>query len=118
MCPQGLTFFGLTSNTAPQFRKNLFSHIHQIIFHSKGGYDFGTIYNLPIWLRKFIFNEINNYYKEEAKAIEKAKDGKGKQTLVNPDGKVNTPEFAKASQQYKKADQNLKKFRGKSNFKQ
>ena len=35
--------------------------------------------------------------------------GKGKKTLVNSDGKINTPEFARASQQYKKAEQNLKK---------
>lgn len=117
MCPSGLTFFGLTSKAAPLFRKNLFLHIHQIVFHGKGGYDFGTVYNLPIWLRKFIFNEINNHYKEEAKAIEKAKDGKGKQTLVTSDGKINAPEFAKASHQYKQAEKNINKFKGKTSFK-
>ena len=41
-----------------------------MIFHSKGGYDFYTIYNMPIWLRKFTFSEINNYYSDEKKEYE------------------------------------------------
>lgn len=72
---------------------------------------------MPIWLRKFTFSEINNYYKEENKKAKEAYEGKGKQTLVNSDGKINAPEFAKASKQYKQAEQNLKKFKGKSSFK-
>lgn len=97
MCPWGLAFFGLTLNNAPQFRINLFSHIHQIIFHGKGGYDFSTVYNLPIWLRKYIFKEIDDFYQEK----NKPKGEKDKTTLVSSDGKVNVPEFAKASKQYK-----------------
>jgi hypothetical protein len=98
-------------------RVNLFKHIHQIVFHSKGGYDFGTVYNLPIWLRKFIYNEIKTHYDEESKAYDKIKDGKGKQTLVNSDGKINTPEFTKASKQYKQVENTSNKFKGKTSFK-
>ena len=58
------TFFGLTSEEIPEFRKNLFKQIHEIVFHGKGGYDWLTIYNMPIWLRKFTFNEINEFYKK------------------------------------------------------
>lgn len=101
MCPLGLTFFGLTSDHAPIYRKSLFTQIHNILFHGKGGYDYATIYNMPIWLRKFTFSEIDNYYKEEAKAIENAGKSKGTKTLITPDGKVNTPEFLKASKDYK-----------------
>jgi len=102
MCPLGLTFFGLTSDTAPLVRKNLFSHIHQIIFHGKGGYDYYTVYNMPVWLRKFTFSEIDKFYQEEKSAIENAKDGGSKSsTLINSDGKVNTPAFMKASKDYK-----------------
>ena len=72
---------------------------------------------MPVWLRKFTFNEISNYNDEEKKEYEKAKDGKGKQTLVSPDGKVNAPEFAKASHQYKQAEKNTNKFKGKTSFK-
>jgi len=73
-----------------------------MVFHSKGGYDFYTIYNMPIWLRRFIFSEIDNYYKKEAKEMENAKSGgKGQKTLVSADGKVNTPEFLKTTKAYK-----------------
>tara|TARA_Y100001938_G_scaffold91383_1_gene125396 strand:+ start:26 stop:340 length:315 start_codon:yes stop_codon:yes gene_type:complete len=97
----GLTFFGLTSNAAPQARLNLFSQINQIVFHGKGGYDYSTVYNMPIWLRKYTFQEIQNWYNEEKKAHEAASKGKGKQTLVDPSGKVNVPAFEKATKQFK-----------------
>jgi len=35
------------------------------VFHSKGGYDWGTVYNMPIWLRKFTFSAINEFHKEQ-----------------------------------------------------
>lgn len=81
---------------------NLFSQIHQILFHGKGGYDYITIYNMPIWLRKFTHSEIRSWYDEEKKANENASNGgKGAKNLVNTDGKVNTPAFAEASKAYK-----------------
>ena len=81
---------------------NLFSQIHQILFHGKGGYDYITIYNMPIWLRKFTYSEMQSYYEEEKKANEKASNGgKGSKNLVNTDGKINTPAFAEASKAYK-----------------
>lgn len=71
------------------------------MFHGKGGYDLHTVYNLPIWLRKFITSEIQEHYKKEKESIEKAKKGKGEKTLISSDGKINTPEFIKASKEYK-----------------
>ena len=53
-----LTFFGLT----PEHRFLLFSEIHDIVFHGNGGYDWYTIYNMPIWLRKFTYNKIKDYH--------------------------------------------------------
>jgi hypothetical protein len=98
----GLTFFGLTSDIAPQARAALFKQIHEIVFHGKGGYDWNTIYDMPIWLRKFTFKQIQEFYEEEKAAIEN-KGKKGNKSLVNSDGTVNTPEFTKVSQQYKSA---------------
>jgi hypothetical protein len=99
----GLTFFGLTSDIVPQARAALFKQIHEIVFHGKGGYDWHTIYNMPIWLRKFTFNEIQKFYQEEKESIENAKSGnQGKKTLVDPSGKVNTPEFLQANKQHKR----------------
>jgi hypothetical protein len=96
-----LTFFGLTLDNAPQIRMNLFSQIHQILFHGKGGYDYDTVYHMPIWLRKFTFSEIKKWYDEEKKVNETASKGKNQTSLVNPDGKVNVPAFAEASKPYK-----------------
>lgn len=76
--------------------------IHQLIFHGKGGYDYNTVYNMPIWLRKFTYSEIKDFYAEEKKSIENAQSGgKGTKNLVNADGKINTPAFAEASKAYK-----------------
>ena len=40
------------------------------MFHGKGGYTFEEVYNFPIWLRKFTFGKIKEFYKEEEKAAE------------------------------------------------
>jgi hypothetical protein len=99
----GSGFFGLNYDIAPQARAALFKQIHEIVFHGKGGYDWYTIYDMPIWLRKFTFNEIQKFYKEEKESIENSHTGnKGSKTLIDPSGKVNTPEFLEASKQYKK----------------
>ena len=89
----GLSFFGLTYDIAPQARANLFKQIHEIVFHGNGGYDWNTIYNMPIWLRKYTFNEIKNYYEEINNATEGKQNSNGKQTLIDSDGKVKIPEI-------------------------
>lgn len=70
----GSGFFGPNSDTAPQIRAALFTQIHEIVFHGKGGYDWNTIYNMPIWLRKFTFNKIREFYEKEAEATQKAQN--------------------------------------------
>jgi hypothetical protein len=42
----------------------LFEQIHEIVFFGKGGYDWNTIYNMPIWLRNFTFKRIKEFYNE------------------------------------------------------
>jgi hypothetical protein len=44
---------------------NLFTQIHEIIFHGNGGYDYETIYNMPIWLRKFTFSKLKEHYEKQ-----------------------------------------------------
>ena len=36
-----------------------------MVFYGKGGSDWETIYNMPIWLRKFTFNKIFDHYESE-----------------------------------------------------
>ena len=80
----GLTFFGLTLKSAPEVRKVLFRQIHEIVFHGKGGYDWSTVYNMPIWLRRFHIQSISEYNKDQNEKVEKAK--KGNQSSKTPLG--------------------------------
>ena len=94
----GLAFFGLTLEISKQVRLNLFKGIHEIVFHGKGGYDYYTIYNMPIWLRKYTFSQIKEFYEESNKPPKQT----DKSTLVNSDGTVNKPEFLKYSKEFQK----------------
>jgi hypothetical protein len=78
-----LTFFGLT----PEYRLYLFSQIHEIVFHGKGGYDWDTIYSMPIWLRRFTFEKIREFYEKEREESEKQQNmmsNKGKPGISRP----------------------------------
>ena len=97
----GLGFFGLTSEIAPQFRAAVFKQIHEIVFHGQGGYDWNTVYNMPLWLRKFTFNEIKTYHEKQNEAVKNQTKDPNTKSLINSDGTVNTPEFLKASEPYK-----------------
>ena len=93
------TFFGLT----PTYRAGLFRQIHEIIFHGNGGYNYSTLYNMPIWLRNTTFKLINEHYEKQNEANEQASKGNTtNQTLVDEDGKVNVQDFKAVSQQYTK----------------
>ena len=46
--------------------------IHDIVYHGKGGFDWETIYNMPIWLRRFTYNRIAQYVKDQNEAQQSA----------------------------------------------
>jgi len=81
--PLDLTFFGLTLGNASQHRINIFNIIHEIVFNGKGGYDWHTVYNMPIWLRKFTFNKLKTFYEEKDSAQKKAAKGNNTQIDLN-----------------------------------
>lgn len=68
-----------------EYKVKLFSQIHEIVFHGKGGYDYETVYNMPVWLRTFTFKKLNEYYEKEAEAARKA-SGKSKLGSKVPKG--------------------------------
>jgi len=68
VCLLDLAFFGLT----PEYRLTLFTQIHEMVFHGQGGYDYYTIYNMPIWLRNFTFNKIKEFYENQNQEQKKA----------------------------------------------
>jgi hypothetical protein len=81
-----LTFFGLTL----EYRPYLFSQIHEIVFHGQGGYDWNTIYNMPIWLRKFTYEKLKEYYEKQKEEAEKQQN-----MLNNKSGKdISRPNIA------------------------
>ena len=53
---------------------------------------------MPIWLRKFTFKEIKDFYEDEKKEYEEAKSGGNSSTLVDSTGKVNPANFPQFSQ--------------------
>ena len=55
---------------------------------------------MPLWLRKFTFAQIREYYETEKASI-KNEQSSGKTSLVDSEGKVNVPEFKKTEKNYK-----------------
>jgi hypothetical protein len=81
-----LPFFGLT----PEYRASIFNQIHEIVFHGKGGYSFETVYDFPIWLRRFTFRTILDWYEKENKEQEKASG----QNSILQNGKIKAPDYS------------------------
>jgi len=57
-CLLPFAFFGLKASD----RSSIFSQIHEIVFHGNGGYDWYSVYNMPIWLRKFTFMKLKEHF--------------------------------------------------------
>jgi hypothetical protein len=93
-----LTFFGLTSEVAKESRVNLFTQIHEIVFYGQGGYDWETVYNMPIWLRKFTFHTMKNHYAEKNGNENGDLDS---QTQAITSGKIQLPDHFKGKLEQK-----------------
>ena len=50
---------------------------------------------MPIWLRNFIFQKINDFYIEENNAVKKQQGQNSNSKSITTDGKVTAPEFLK-----------------------
>lgn len=76
-----LTFFGLSSN----HRDLVYNEIHEIVFNGNGGYNWDDVYNMPIRVRRFVYNKLLVFYKkqnEDKNTINpSAPDNKHKQIL-------------------------------------
>ena len=92
-----LALFGITPESAPQVRESIYTQIHEIVFHGNGGYDWQTVYNMPIYLRRFTFNKIQEHYTKQNEAANNATKGNST-TLMDASGKINTSEVAKLKQ--------------------
>ena len=85
-----LTFFGLT----PEDRPDIFTMIHEIVYHDKGGYDWYTVYNMPIWLRLFTYSKIKEFVEKKAELQDKAmKQAQGGQELTSENQQITPPDY-------------------------
>ena len=82
----GLHFFGLTQD----YRAGLFNQLHDIVFHGKGGYTFETVYEFPIWLRKFVHRSMIDFYENENKQVKKSS---GQQSILD-NGHIKAPDYS------------------------
>jgi uncharacterized damage-inducible protein DinB len=88
----------------------MFSQIHEIVFHGKGGYDWDTVYNMPIWLRRFTFEKLKEFYEKEKEEAEKQqnllKTNNSKDiaypNIVSPNNKSKQPTYTYNSKVPKK----------------
>lgn len=74
----------------------MFRQIHEIVFNGQGGYDWNTIYNMPLWLRRFTFETLKEHY-------EKVREAESKQSnmLQNKNNKeVSRPNIASKQPTY------------------
>ena len=65
--PLESTFFGLTS----EYRVSLFTQIHDLVYHGNGGFIHSEVYNMPIWMRRFHIQKINELNQKKQEAREK-----------------------------------------------
>lgn len=59
------------------------------MFHGQGGYGWETVYNMPLWLRKFTYSKIADYYTKQNEQAEAASKSGKTTTLMDSAGNVN-----------------------------
>lgn len=71
-----MTFFGLSSDD----RTAVFNEIHEIVFFGNGGYSWQDVYKMPVWLRKYTYNTLIDWYKKQnqEETLEEATEQKRK----------------------------------------
>jgi len=57
-----------------EYKVDLHNHLFELSFNSQGMLSFSDVYNMPIYLRKFYFKRLQKHYKDEADAMEKARN--------------------------------------------
>lgn len=65
-------FFGL----GPEYKLGIHREIFSLCYHGQGGFTWGEVYELPIYLRRFYIQQINKVIEEKNKANEAASKSK------------------------------------------
>jgi hypothetical protein len=80
----------------PEYRLYLFKQIHEIVFNGNGGYDWNTVYNMPIWLRRFTFETLREHFEKQNKEAEKQQNllkNKSSKDISRPNVAPKTPTY-------------------------
>ena len=85
------TFFGFNAEDRVILHENIFN----MIWYSDGKLDWDTVYNLPVFLRRFYSKKINKIFREQEEAIEHAK--KQRQTNKSKKQIATPPSYPKSS---------------------
>tara|TARA_R110001592_G_scaffold140334_2_gene361286 strand:+ start:1085 stop:1312 length:228 start_codon:yes stop_codon:yes gene_type:complete len=49
----------------------MFDAIHDLVFHGGGGFIHSEVYNMPVWMRTFHIDRINQHNRKQEEAMEK-----------------------------------------------
>ena len=82
------TFFGFN----PEDRITLHERLFKLIWYGEGRWDWDTIYNMPISLRRFYVSQVNKIFAEQAEAREAAKE-KQRQSVKSKSKQPDNPPF-------------------------
>lgn len=74
------TFFGFS----PQDRVQLHENIFNLLWHGEGRWDWDTIYNMPIFLRKFYIKRVNAIIQERIDRAEQQQKQKSRTPTKSP----------------------------------
>lgn len=72
-------FFGLTAEYKPMMHSEIFN----LLYYGKGGFDWESVYLMPIFLRRFYIKKINEAVQQENKMYEEARK-KSSKSLDKP----------------------------------
>jgi len=74
------TFFGFN----PQDRVQLHENIFNLLWHGEGRWDWDTIYNMPIFLRKFYIKRVNAIIQERIDRAEQQQKQRSRTATKSP----------------------------------
>jgi hypothetical protein len=72
------TFFGFK----PEDRVKLHESLFDLIWYGSGRWDWNTLYNMPVYIRRFWISKINKMQDDAAAAREKVKTKTKKPTII------------------------------------
>lgn len=50
------------------------SEIYNLVYHGNGGFDYNSVYNMPIITRRFYIKKINEYNQRQSEKQQKAEE--------------------------------------------